>query len=114
MPSDWASLMELRLARLSVPEHSIEPTGMETGKPWTPEDEQPRPGLCPKCLDAIASGSLAFCPKCQASGFDQKLMEQRILVPSPLPERLARPDRLAKPKQESKKKRAGRPRKQSL
>lgn len=41
---------------------------------------------CPYCRERIASGSLIYCPKCQASGHETRLALQRGLAGTPPPE----------------------------
>jgi hypothetical protein len=69
---------------LLVPERSIVPI---TGKAnaWTPEDETPpEPGEpCPKCGRSAGPGGSLCCPKCQHSGHERKLSEQRFLAGTP-------------------------------
>ena len=69
---------------LSVPEHSIEM--IEHGIGWSPKDETPpAPGeVCDRCFGRIRRGSFLWCPKCQDSGFERELYEQRRLAGMPV------------------------------
>lgn len=106
MASDWAEVVAERLRRLSVPEHEVVPIGIGGGILWSPEhEEEPeREADCPKCRGGIEPGSNRYCPKCKASGYDAKLIEQWVVNPN-LP-----PDPEEKPAANKPKKR-GRPRK---
>lgn len=87
---------------LVVPEGAIVPLDGKVG--WTPGDESPHDtaGGCSKCGGRIGDGSRLFCPKCQASGFEAKLAEQRRIVPPP-PRRTRAPK--AAPKRPTRKQR---------
>jgi hypothetical protein len=92
MASDWTQFSAARSARsLTVPESQIVPLVGTVG--WTPACERRRfkagrpivrcnsgCGLCqgkPLGDGGIGFESLTYCPNCHASGFEQKLDDQR-------------------------------------
>jgi hypothetical protein len=84
---DFKKQLKNEHPELLVPEGRIVYLG-EASTAWGPEHETPHEDgeTCPH-EDRITPGSLLCCPKCQRSGFERKLAEQRRLVGYPSPEK---------------------------
>jgi hypothetical protein len=86
----WGSSDEFRaeirkhFPHLSAPEGDV--VLLEGPDAWDPGRETPPPpgAPCPHCGDSIGPGSLLYCPKCSASGFDTRLGVQRKMAGPPV------------------------------
>jgi hypothetical protein len=80
---EFAAEVRAHFPELSVDERSVVP--LDGRENWGPGDETPPPPgePCPKCEGRIGPGSDLYCPKCHASGHEDRLAGQRKLAGKP-------------------------------
>jgi len=101
MASDWSEVENIGGYRKAegVPEREI--VAMLNGPEWA----GPLAGPCPNCRGGIATGSLLYCDRCSASGFDERLRLSRLgdMAKGTDPSQQRKPDKArAKPDKRSR------------